>query len=64
MMQIACMANLSLWTCSIEVSVKDILPTVYIDARTTKFYFWEFFLTAPIFASRETSEKLPTEQCS
>jgi hypothetical protein len=34
----------------------------YIDARTTKFYFCKFFLAAPIFASRETFEKLPTEQ--
>ena len=34
----------------------------YIDAHTTKFYFCEFFLAAPIFASRETAEKVPTER--
>jgi hypothetical protein len=38
------------------------LPTAYVDARTMKFYFCEFFLSAPIFASRETFEKLPTER--
>jgi hypothetical protein len=62
MMQIACMAELSLWTHSLEASVEDMLPTAYVDACTTKFYFHEFFLAAPIFASRETFEKLPTEQ--
>jgi hypothetical protein len=34
----------------------------YVDARTTKFYVRKIFLVAPIFASRETFEKLPMEQ--
>ncbi len=38
------------------------LPMAYVDPRTTKFYFCEFFLTVPIFVCRETSEKIPTEQ--
>ncbi len=33
----------------------------YVDACTTKFYFCKFFLAAPIFASQEISEKIPTE---
>jgi hypothetical protein len=61
MMQITCMAALSLWTCFLEASIEDMLPMAYIDAHTTKFYFCEFFLAAPIFASPETFEKLPTE---
>ena len=36
----------------------------YVDACTMKFYFWEFFLAAPILASRETFEKLLTERMS
>ncbi len=51
------MAESSLWTCFLEASVEDMLPTAYVDAHTTKFYFREFFLVAPIFASRETFEK-------
>jgi hypothetical protein len=58
----ACVAELSLWTHFLEVSVKDVLPMAYVDACTMKFYFCEFFLAAPIFTSRETFEKLPTEQ--
>ncbi len=38
------------------------LPMGYVDARATKFFFHEFFLAAPIFTSRETFEKLLTEQ--
>ncbi len=53
------MAELSLWTRFLEASVKDMLPMVYLDARTI--YFREFFLAAPIFASRENFEKIPTE---
>ncbi len=34
---------------------------VYVDACTTKFYFHEFFFAVPIFASRETSERILTE---
>ncbi len=34
----------------------------YVDALTKKFYFREFFLAAPIFASQETFEKLTTER--
>ncbi len=35
----------------------------YVDARTTKLLFLRvFFLAVPIFASRETAEKFPTEQ--
>jgi hypothetical protein len=55
------MAESSLWTCFLEASVEDMLPMVYVDAPTTKFNFCEFFLAAPIFASRETFEKIPTE---
>ncbi len=54
-------AELSLWTRFLEASVEDMLPMEYIDARTTKFYFCELFFVVPIFASRETSEKIPTE---
>jgi hypothetical protein len=62
MTQIGCVAESSLWTCFLEASVEDMLLTAYVDARTTKIYFCEFFLAAPIFASRETFEKLPTER--
>jgi hypothetical protein len=55
------MAELSHWTYSLEVSVENMLLMAYVDARTMKFYFCEFFHAAPIFASRETFEKLPTE---
>ncbi len=41
-----------------EVSVEYMLPKVYVDACTTKFYFCELFLAVPIFASQETSEML------
>jgi hypothetical protein len=62
MMRIACVAELSPWTHFLEASVKEVLPTAYVDARTTKFYFCKFFLAVPIFASRETFEKIPMEQ--
>jgi hypothetical protein len=55
MTQIACMAESSLWTLFLEASVEDMFLTAYVDARTTDF-FPEFFLAAPIFASRETFE--------
>jgi hypothetical protein len=55
------MAELSLRTHFLEASVEDMLPTVYVDAHTMKFDFCEFFLVVPIFASRETSEKIPME---
>jgi hypothetical protein len=45
------MAKSSLWTRFLEKSVEDMLMTAYVDAHTTKFYFFEFFLVAPIFAS-------------
>ena len=45
------MAELSLWPCFLEVSVEGTLEMAYVDARTTKFYFREFFITVPIFAS-------------
>jgi hypothetical protein len=38
------------------------LPTAYVDARTTKFLFLQVFLAVPIFAGRETTEKFLTEQ--
>jgi hypothetical protein len=38
------------------------LPTAYIDACTTIFYFCKFFLAVPIFVSQETSEKIPAER--
>ncbi len=53
---------MSLWTRSLEASVEDMLPTAYVDAHATKFYFCKFFLAAPIFASRETFKNLPTER--
>jgi hypothetical protein len=62
MTQIACVEELSLWTCFLEVSVKDVLTMAYVDARTTKFYFREFFFAVPIVASRETFEKILTER--
>jgi hypothetical protein len=43
-MQIACVAELSLWTCFLEVSIEDMLLMGYVDASTTKFYFCKFFL--------------------
>jgi hypothetical protein len=55
------MTELSLWTCFLEASIEDMLPTVYVDACTMKFYFCELFLAVPICASRETSEKILTE---
>ena len=60
-MQIASAVESSLWTHFLEASVEDMLPTAYVDPCTKKFYFRKFFLAAPIFASRETFEKLPTE---
>ncbi len=51
------MAELYLLTCFLEVSVENVLPTAYVDACTTKFYFCKLFLAVPICASRETSEK-------
>jgi hypothetical protein len=62
MTQIASVVELSLWTRFLEASVEDMLPMAYVDARTTKLYFHEIFPMAPIFASRETFEKLPTER--
>jgi hypothetical protein len=61
MTQIVSVAELSLWTRFLEVSIEDIHLMVYVDALTTKFYFCELFLMVPIFASRETSEKILTE---
>jgi hypothetical protein len=51
MTRITCVAEQSLSTCFLESSVEDMLPMAYVDAHTTKFYFCEFFLAAPIFAS-------------
>jgi hypothetical protein len=56
------MAELSLWTHFLEASVEDMLLMAYVDAHTRKFYFHEFFLAVPIFASQEASEKIPTER--
>ncbi len=55
------MAESSLWPHFLEASVEGMLPTAYVEARTTKFYFCKFFTAVPIFASRETSEKIPME---
>jgi hypothetical protein len=41
------MAESSLWTCLLEASIEDMLPTAYIDAPKTKFYFHESFLSVP-----------------
>jgi hypothetical protein len=60
-MQIACLAELSLWTCFLEASVEDTLPTAYIDTCRAKIYFFKLFFAVPIFLSRETSEKILTE---
>ena len=56
------MAKSSLWSSFLEGSVEDMLPTAYVDAQTTKFYFCKFFLAAPIFACQETSEKILAER--
>jgi hypothetical protein len=56
------MAKSSLQTRFLEASIEDMLPKIYVDACTTKFYFHQFFLRVPIFASQETSEKIPTER--
>ncbi len=56
------MAESSLRTRFLEASFEDMLPTAYVDACTTMFYFCKFFLPVPIFASQETSEKIPTER--
>ncbi len=61
-MQIACVAESSLQTHFLEASNEDMLPKAYVDACTTKIYFCEFFLVVPIFVSRETSKKIPTER--
>ncbi len=55
------MVESSLWTHFSEAPVEDKLPTAYVDAPTTKFYFRELFLAVPIFAGRENSEKIPTK---
>jgi hypothetical protein len=60
--QIACMAKSSLWTWFLEASVEEMLPTAYVDARTTKWYFCEFFLAVIFYANWETSEKIPRER--
>jgi hypothetical protein len=61
-MQIACMAKLSYWACFLEASIKDMLLMAYVDAHTTKFYFYKLCLAVPFFANRDTSEKIPTER--
>ncbi len=38
------------------------LPTAYVDARTTKLLFLQVFLAVPIFAGQDTAEKAPMEQ--
>ncbi len=38
------------------------LPTAYVDARTMKLLFLQVFSCGPIFAGRDTAEKVPTEQ--
>jgi hypothetical protein len=43
-MQIVYIAESSLQTRFLEVSVEDMLPTAYKDACTTKFDFCKFFL--------------------
>ncbi len=60
-MRIACIAESSLWTCFLEASIDDMLPTACVDACTAKFNLREFFLAVPIFASQENCEKIPTE---
>jgi hypothetical protein len=55
------MAESSLLTRFLEASFEDMLPMAYADACATIFYFCNFFLAAPIFASRETFEKILTE---
>ena len=56
-MQIACVADLSLWSCFLEGSVEDMLLMACVDARTTNFYSRVLFLAVPFFSNRETSEK-------
>jgi hypothetical protein len=57
-----CVAESSLWSRFLEASLEDMLPTFYVDACTTKFYFQELFLVVPFFANQETYEKILMEQ--
>jgi hypothetical protein len=59
MMRIACVVESSLWTRFLETS--DMLLMANVDACTMKFYCRMFFLAVPIFASQETSDKIPTK---
>ncbi len=60
-MWIPCMAESSLWTRFLVVSVEDMLPTAYVDARTTKFCFRDLFLAVPFLACQKSSEKISAE---
>jgi hypothetical protein len=60
-MQIVQVAALFLWSCFLEASFEDMVPTSNVDARTTKFYFYELFLVVPFFVNRDASEKILTE---
>jgi hypothetical protein len=42
-------AELSLWTLFLEVSIEDMLLMAYVDARTTKKMFYKLFLAVPFF---------------
>ena len=42
-MQIAGMAESSLWTCLLEAPVEDMLPMAYVEAPKTKFLFASYF---------------------
>jgi hypothetical protein len=44
----------SLLTCFSEASVEDMLPKVYVDAPTTKFYLCKLFLVVPFLAHHDT----------
>jgi hypothetical protein len=50
-MRIVSMAESSLWFIFLEASAEDMLLAAYVDAHTTKFYFHNFFLAVPMFAS-------------
>jgi hypothetical protein len=56
------MAESSLWSRFLEASFEDMLPTLYVDARTTTTKNCDLFLVVPSSANQETYEKILMEQ--
>ncbi len=63
-MQIACVAESSLWTLFLEASVEDMLPTAYVDAHTTTFYFFKLFLVVPLSCVKKLLRRIRRNGCS